>query len=262
MRLVDSHCHVQHDAFDADREEVLARALDVLDWLVVIGDTVEMSRCAVELARDRIFATVAMHPHHADQTDAAALEAIRELAVRPSVVALGEIGLDYHYTFSTEEHQRAALQNQLELAVALDLPVVFHCREAERDFIPLVEPFRGRLAGAVMHCFGGGAAFARQCLDWGFHVSFAGNVTFPKAETLREAARVVPMDRLLVETDSPYLAPQPVRGKRCEPAHVLHTARFLAELKGVDFETFVERTTENAARFYRLNQRDSAGPNA
>jgi TatD DNase family protein len=254
MGLVDSHCHVQHDAFDEDREEVIARSLDALDWFVIIGDDIAMSQRAADMARERVYATVAMHPHHADQTDAAALSAIRELAVRPGVVAIGEIGLDYHYMLSTDANQRTALERQLEIAVELEMPVVFHCREAEEDFLRVVEPFHRQLVGAVMHCFGGDAAFAQRCLDWGFHVSFAGNVTFPKAPTLRDAAKIVPLERLLVETDSPYLAPQPVRGKRCEPLFVQHTARFLADLKGVSLEAFAEATTRNAERFYRIRR--------
>jgi TatD DNase family protein len=256
MALVDPHCHLQMDAFDADRDEVIARALGALDWLITIGDTLESSRRGLELAaaHDRVYATVGIHPHHGDDASADALAAIEDLAASPNVVAIGEIGLDYHYNFSKPANQRAALERQLELAIRVGLPVVFHCREAEEDFAAIVAPFADRLNGAVMHCFGGDAAFARQSLDWGFYVSFAGNVTFPKAEPLRAAARVVPLERLMVETDSPYLAPQPVRGRRCEPLFVTHTAQFLANVKGVSLEELSAATTANAARLFRISR--------
>ena len=252
MRLLDSHCHIQHDAFDADREEVIARTLEALEGLVVIGDSVEASRSGVALCRDRIAATVGIHPHHADQATPGELSSIEELALDPGVAAIGEIGLDYHYNYSSPAHQRAAFQSQLEMAIRLKRPVVIHCREAEPDAIAIIEPVHKELVGGVMHCFGGDAAFAERVLTWGFHISFAGNVTYPKAHSLRDAARIVPLDRLLVETDSPYLAPQPVRGKRCEPLHVRHTALFLADLKGTPFEDLARCTTENARRVYAL----------
>ena len=250
-RLVDSHCHLQDSAFDLDRDEILRQALDALAWLVVVGSDVETSRAAVGLSRERVWACVGIHPHHASQADASSFDALRDLAREPRVAALGEIGLDYHYDFSPRDHQRAALAAQLEMAVDLELPVVIHCREAQEDLIALVEPIHRRLVGGVMHCFGGDAAFAERCLSWGFHVSFAGNLTYPKAENLRAAASVVPLERLLVETDSPYLPPQPVRGKRrCEPVDVRHTALLLATLKKVPPEELARSTTRNARRLF------------
>ncbi len=246
MALVDAHCHVQGAAFDDDREAVVGRALETLEWIVVAGDELETSRAAVALARDRVYATVGIHPHHAEAVDASALADIRELAGEPRVVAIGEVGLDYYYEHVPRERQQAAFRAQLDLASELALPVVIHCRDAYEAITPILEACHRRLAGGVMHCFSGDAAFAKRCLTWGFHISFAGNVTFPKATPLREAALAVPMDRLLVETDSPYLAPQPVRGKRCEPIYVQHTARLLADLKGVPFDNFARQTTENA----------------
>lgn len=268
-RFVDTHCHLQLDAFDADRQDVLARALDQLDWLVVIGDNGLTSHAAADMAAGtagaghatagaeqstagRVFAAAGIHPHNAAKADDAELEAVRRLLGEPRVVAMGEIGLDYHYEFSPRAVQRDVLQMQLELAVEMGVPVIFHCREAEDDFIDLVGPFAAKLRAGVMHCFGGDAPFARICLDRGFYVSFAGNVTFPKATVLQEAAAAVPLDRLLVETDSPYLAPQPVRAKRCEPLHVLHTARYLADLKKVDLETLAEITSANASRVFSI----------
>ena len=248
--LVDTHCHLQLERFDADRESVLTRALETLAWVVVVGDDLDSSRAAIEMCAERVYATAGVHPHHASGVTDETIDAVAALADRPGVVAIGEIGLDYHYDLSPRDRQCAAFERQLALAARLERPVVIHCREAEDDVVAIVEPLLRGLQGGVMHCFGGDAAFAERCLGWGFHVSFAGNVTFPKAKTLREAAQVVPMDRLLVETDSPYLAPQPVRGKRCEPVHVAHTAAFLADLKGVSLDEFARRTGENAARVF------------
>jgi TatD DNase family protein len=252
MTLVDTHCHLHHPAFDTDREMVLDRALHALEWLVVIGDDVPTSQAGVAFARERVYATVGIHPHSADHADAQALDAIRELATQPRVVAIGEIGLDYHYHFSSKENQRTALERQLTMAAELQRPVVIHCRDAEVDVAAAIDPLHGSLVGGVMHCFGGTPAFAERCLSWGFHVSFAGNVTFPKATALQDAARMAPMDRLLVETDSPYLAPQPVRGKRCEPAHVRHTARFLAGLKHLPENELASQTSANARRLFGI----------
>jgi TatD DNase family protein len=252
--LADTHCHLQDSAFDADRDEVLARALDALAFIAVIGDDLETSRRAVELRGRDVYAVVGLHPYHAADVNDAALDALRELARQEGVVALGEIGLDYYNMVAEEPVQRAAFRRQLELAAELRLPVVIHNRNADDDTGALLEEFAPSLPGGIMHCFGSDAAFAERAVSWGFHVSFAGNVTYPKAAPLREAAAVVPLDRLLVETDSPYLAPQPVRGKRCEPAHVRHTAEALAKLKGVGFEDFARQTTRNARRLFALSE--------
>lgn len=256
-RFVDSHCHLQHEAFNHDRQDVLARALDQLAWLVVVGDDAHASLSAADVVAEpatagRVFAIVGIHPHNASRTDDDQIQTVRQLLAEPRVVALGEIGLDYHYEFSPRDVQRDVLRAQLDMAIEMRVPVVFHCREAEHDFIELVKPVARRLRAGVMHCFGGDARFALECLEWGFYISFAGNVTFPKAKVLQETAAVVPLDRLLVETDSPFLAPQPVRGQRCEPLHVLHTARFLAALKNVDLETLAKVTSENARRAFSI----------
>lgn len=258
MPLVDTHCHLQHAAFDQDREGTIDAALSVLDWIVVIGDDVASSREAVALSRPRVYATAGIHPHHAINATPEALGAIRTLAGERSVVALGEIGLDYYYDFSPREAQRTAFQQQLAIAAETGLPVVIHCRDAYEDVSASVQPVHRDLAGGVMHCFSGNPGFAEQCLSWGFYISFAGNVTFPKAVPLREAAKIVPLDRLLVETDSPYLAPQPVRGKRCEPTHVVHTAKTLAEIKGVSLEDLAAATTRNASRLFRRTEPPSS----
>ena len=253
MPLVDSHCHLQDSAFDADRTEILARALETLEWLVVIGDDLPTSRAAADLTQPRVYASVGIHPYHADAVDAQALEALRELAQSPYVIAVGEIGLDYFKHNDTPRGvQQTAFQQQLDLAASLELPVVIHNRDSDEDLSAILDTHHERLPGGVMHCFAGSTAFVERVLAWGFYISFAGNVTFPKAEQLRIAAQAVPLDRLLVETDAPYLAPQPVRGKRCEPVFVQHTAETLAEVRGIDFETLSAATAENAARLFGL----------
>lgn len=250
MGLVDSHCHLQHAAFNGDREEVLQRSLEVLDWLIIIGDDTQSSREAAALCRPRVYAAVGIHPHNAAKAGPADFEQIRQLLNAPGVVALGEVGLDYHYEFSPRSVQREVFRRQLDAAIEAGVPTVIHCREAEDDLLADIEPCAGSIKTVVMHCFGGNADFADACVALGFYVSFAGNVTFPKATTLRDAAVRVPHDRLLVETDSPYLSPQPVRGKRCEPLYVEYTARCLADLLGMPFDEFASMTTHNAARAF------------
>lgn len=259
MPLVDSHCHLQDSAFDADRGELLSRSLEALDWLVVIGDDLPTSRAAVDLTQPGVYASVGIHPYHAATVDAPALQDLRELARSPHVVAIGEIGLDYFkHNDTPRDVQQSAFQQQLELAASLELPVVIHNRESEEDLAAIVDAHHARLPGGVMHCFAGSTAFVERALSWGFYISFAGNVTFPKAEELRAAAKAVPLERLLIETDAPYLAPQAVRGKRCEPAFVRYTAEHLAELKGVALETFCATTAENAARLFSVSaERDA-----
>lgn len=253
MPLVDSHCHLQDPKFDDDREAVLARALEALDWLVVIGDDVPTSEAAVALTGPRVYATVGVHPYHAGSVDDATVERLRSLASRDGVVGIGEIGLDYfQYNETPRDVQASGFRRQLDLAVELGLPVVIHNRESTEDLCGILDEYARALAGGVLHCFAGDEAFVERGVSWGFYISFAGNVTYPKAEALRVAARAVPLERLLVETDAPYLAPQAVRGKRCEPAFVQYTADFLAELKGVAPEELRRVTAENAGRLFRV----------
>ena len=254
MPLVDSHCHLQDSAFDADRGELLSRALEALDWLVVIGDDLPTSRAAVDLTQPGVYASVGIHPYHAATVDAPALQDLRELARSPHVVAIGEIGLDYFkHNDTPRDVQQSAFQQQLELAASLELPVVIHNRDSDEDLAAIVHPHHARLPGAVMHFFAGSTASRRASPRCALSVALAAGVTFPKAEELRAAARAVPLERLLIETDAPYLAPQPVRGKRCEPAFVRYTAEHLAELKGVALETLCASTAENAARLFSVS---------
>lgn len=252
MPLVDTHIHLTDARFDEDREEVIARALDVLDWFVLIGENIENAEAVMRLVRERIYAVVGMHPYHSADLDDAAEAKLREWAQNPRVVALGEMGLDYYNEFAPRAVQQPAFERQLALAAELDMPIAIHNREADADCHAMLKPWMDQLPGVIMHCFGSDADWARRFVNLGCYVSFAGNITFKKAQPLRDAAAVVPLDRLLIETDGPYLAPVPMRGKRCEPHFVQYTAAALAEVKGVSPEALGEHTTRNARAVYRV----------
>lgn len=260
--LVDTHAHVQVHQFDTDREQVIANAFaDGVDRMVVPGIDVESSRRAIAAASahaGRLFAGVGTHPHDAATLTEAALAEQRVLAAAPGVVAIGEIGLDYYRDLSPRDVQRAALLAQLALARDLDLPVILHNRESHVDMIAHLQ-MAARGAGAplrgVFHCFIGDQAMARDALDLGFYLSFAGPVTYPRNTELAEVAAWAPADRILVETDCPYLAPVPFRGKRNEPRHVALVARRIAELRGMSLETLAQQTTTNAETLFALPPR-------
>ena len=243
MRLVDSHCHINDQQFDQDREAVIARALEAgVECMMVID--------APEFAEPHPFlcATIGIHPHEAAKATEETFARLRSLSAHPKVRAVGEIGLDYHYDFSPRDVQMRVFRRQMEMAAECGLPIVIHTREAWDDTLAAVKNAGGLPHGGIMHCFTGDAAQARQALDMGFHLAFGGVLTFPKAEALREAARVTPEDRLLIETDCPYLAPVPHRGKRNEPAFVAQTARRLAEVRSTAIEEIAEVTTRNFER--------------
>jgi TatD DNase family protein len=251
VKLIDSHCHLDDKQFDPDRAEVIARAREAgVERMMAIGtgDGPPDLEAAVRLARqhDFIYATVGVHPHDAAKATPETFAALGALARESKVLAIGEIGLDYHYDFSPRVVQHEVFVEQLKLAATAGKPVVIHTREAWEDTLALL---REHASGAgIIHCFSGGPEEARQALDLGFYLSFGGVVTFPKAEALRDAARIAPEDRLLVETDAPYLAPVPKRGKRNEPAFMVETARRLGEVRGVAPERIAEITTANFER--------------
>ena len=259
--FVDSHAHIDGEEFDVDRGEVVARAraAGVAAILNVgTGDPRSGSlERAVRVAEryEGVYAAAGVHPHDARLFDDAVGERLRELLAGSSrAVAWGEIGLDYHYDHSPRDVQREVFSRQLRLARATKLPVIIHSREADEDTVEiLAREWAGAERGGVMHCFGGGRWMAERALELGFYISFAGNVTFKKAEPLREVARAVPPERLLVETDCPYLAPVPHRGRRNEPAYVADTARFVAELRGTSTEELGRTTTDNFQRFFNLS---------
>jgi TatD DNase family protein len=255
VKLVDSHCHLDDEKFAADFDAVVerARAAGVERMMAIgTGNGPPDLEVAVRLAAERecFYATVGVHPHDASKATAESFDRLRELAANPKVLAIGEIGLDYHYDFSPRDVQQQVFREQLRLAKSAGKPVVIHTREAWSDTLRLID--EGKPAAVIMHCFTGGAEDARQCVERGFYLSFGGVLTFPKAENVREAARLVPADRLLVETDAPYLAPVPHRGKRNEPAFLVDTVRRLAEVRGVAFEEIASLTTSNFERLFEL----------
>jgi TatD DNase family protein len=251
VKLVDSHCHLDDKQFDPDRAEVIERAREAgVERMMTIGtgNGPPDLEAALRLARKHsfIYATVGVHPHDAAKATPETFAAMEALAAETKVLALGEIGLDYHYDFSPRDVQHNVLVEQLKLAARAGKPIVIHTREAWDDTLLLL---REHWSGVgIIHCFSGGPAEARQALDLGFYLSFGGVLTFPKADALREAARLAPEDRLLIETDAPYLAPVPKRGKRNEPAFMVETARRLAEVRGVAPEHIAEVTTANFER--------------
>jgi len=255
MTLVDSHCHLDDRQFDPDREVVIQRALSAgvrLILAVGTGDGPPDLEAGIRLAEaySFIYATVGVHPHDASKASQETFAQLRELVNHPKVVAIGEIGLDYHYNFSPPGRQQEVFRQQLRLAADAGKPVVIHTREAWADTIRLLREELGqRERNGILHCFSGGLEEMQQGLELGFWISFAGVVTFPKAERTRQCARAVPLDRLLVETDAPYLAPVPHRGKRNEPAFVVETARCIAGLRQMSLEELAQATTRN---FYRL----------
>jgi len=251
MPLVDTHCHLDSGQFDADRDAVIERALAAgIERMMAIGtgEGPPDLEVAIRLADAHpfIYATIGVHPHDASKATEETFARLRELAAHPKMLAIGEIGLDYHYDFSPRDVQREVFERQLDLAREAGKPIVIHTREAWEDTLDVLRAhWRGE---GVMHCFTGDARQAREALDLGFYLSFGGVLTFPKAEALREAARIAPEDRILVETDCPYLAPVPHRGKRNEPAFVAETARRLAEVRGCTVDAIAETTTRNFER--------------
>jgi len=261
--VIDSHCHLDMDAFDPDRAQVLQRAAAAgVTAMVTIGagGPLEANHRAVALAaaHDRVYATVGIHPHEAASATDEVVAVIDALAQAPKVVGIGETGLDYYYDNSPRPQQRAAFTRFIALARRRQLPVVVHLRDADADALDILRSEGAREVGGVIHCFSGDAASARAFLDEGLHISFSGIVTFKNAEALREAARIVPADRLLIETDAPFLAPIPYRGKRNEPALVTRTAAVLAEVRGEPLEVVAENTRRNTERLFRLREAGSS----
>lgn len=268
--FVDSHAHLDGKQFDADREQVVARAREAgVQTMVAIGngDGPPVLDAGVRLAEpyDFVYATIGIHPHEARLADEAAYQEMERLARHPKVIAWGEIGLDYFYDHSPRDVQKEVFTRQMELAAAAKLPIVIHCRPSDgsdnawEDCLGMIqEEWAPKGIGGVLHCFTGNRAQAKRALEMGFLISFAGNVTFPKAQPIRDAALEVPLDRMLIETDSPYLAPVPHRGQRNEPAFVKETARKLGELRGLSMEEMGERTARNFYKFFKLAEMDES----
>ncbi|MFM9904245.1 MAG: TatD family hydrolase [Pyrinomonadaceae bacterium] len=269
MIFIDSHCHIDGEQFDADRDEVVQRARDAgVAAMLNIGtgdpNTDDFRRAVAVAERyEGVYAAVGVHPHDAKLYDDKAEDHLIDLAKSEKVIAWGEIGLDYYYDHSPRDLQRDVFRRQIRTARGLNLPILIHSRDADDETVEILteetengkrktENGRDEFPGGIMHCFGGTPEMAEALIEIGFLISFAGNVTFKKAENLRDAARAVPLDRLLIETDCPFLTPVPFRGKRNEPSFVVHTAKFLADLYGVDLETVAEHTTRNFLDFFNL----------
>ena len=262
--FVDSHAHLDGKQFDSDREQVIARAREAgVQTMVAIGngDGPPHLDAGIRLADKYpfMYATVGIHPHEARLADESAYHTMEQLARHAKVIAWGEIGLDYHYDHSPRDTQKQVFIRQMELAAAAKLPIVIHCRPSDgsdnawEDCLGLIQnQWAPNGLGGILHCFTGNCAQAKRALDIGFMISFSGNVTFPKAQQIRDAALEVPLDRMLIETDCPYLAPVPYRGKRNEPAFVRETARKLAEVRGSSMEDVGDQTARNFYNFFKL----------
>ena len=254
--LIDSHAHLDDLRYDTDRDNVLQRAEAAgIEAIVTIGCDLATSQAAVALAQahPNIFATIGVHPHEAKEIEEGWYESFRSLARHQKVVAYGEIGLDYHYDHSPREIQRQRFREQIHLARELALPLVIHTREAQEDTVMILRDEGAVDVGGVFHCFSGDAWIAKDALDLGFYLSFSGVLTFKNATILRDIAKTVPLDRLMVETDCPYLAPVPYRGKRNEPAYVQYVAEILAEIRGNgSVESIARATVENTKRVFRI----------
>jgi TatD DNase family protein len=256
MELIDTHCHLTFEQYAGDIEAVLerSRAAGVTGWVTIGTDTQE-NRKAVELAGrfENMYATVGIHPHYAKDVTADDFAELKRLAQNQKVVAIGETGLDFHHNFSKQTDQKRVFAEQLEIARQTNLPVVVHSREAFDDTIEILEQFGSDVKRVVFHCFGGSAEQARIVIEKGFYISFTGAVTFRNSENIRAAAGVVPPGRLMVETDCPYMSPEPMRKQKInEPALMIHTARFLAQLKEMDLAEFAESVTAVSRNFFDL----------
>jgi TatD DNase family protein len=265
--FVDSHAHLEMEQFDADRAAMLQRARDEgIRTILAIGSGTGPGSldCAIRLAdqHEFIYATIGIHPHEAKLASDADFRELAQLATRPKVIAWGEVGLDYFYDHSPRDVQQQVFLRQLQLAQTAKLPVVIHCRpsdhseDAWQDCLALLhEHWAQSGLGGILHCFTGTWTHAQEAINMGFMISFAGNVTFPKAQQIREAAKQVPLDRMLIETDSPFLAPVPHRGKRNEPSFVREVARQLGELRGLSAEDVGLQTAKNFYRFFSLHEK-------
>jgi TatD DNase family protein len=252
--LIDSHAHLEMKEFDSDREEVIRRAgREGVDFIVTVGTNLKLSLQAAALADkyENIYATVGVHPHDVAKTDKNTLDALKGLVqTRKKIVAYGEIGLDYFRNLSPQEKQLEAFGQQLELAQELGLPVIIHDREAHQQSLETVRASGVRRG--VFHCFSGDYEMAKKCIDLGFYISIPGVVTFDKSKTLQEVAQRVPLSSLLLETDAPYLAPVPHRGKRNEPSFIVHTANKVAQIKNISWEEVARETSANAVNLFGI----------
>ncbi|MDO8603249.1 MAG: TatD family hydrolase [Candidatus Omnitrophota bacterium] len=254
--LIDTHCHLDFKDFNDDRPVVLKRARDGGVGIIInVGSSLEGTARSVEIANenDFIYAAVGIHPHEADSVSEKDFKLFSGFLDKPKVVAIGEIGLDYYKNISSRENQKKLFTRLLETAKGAGLPLIIHNRDSHQDMIDILKDVMGSSVSGAMHCFSGDENFLKICLDMGFFISFTCNITYKNANKLKETVRLVPMDRLLIETDAPFLAPQDFRGKRNEPVHVKYVAEEVAKIKGISFEKVAGVTTENARRLFKIN---------
>lgn len=252
---IDSHAHLDFPDYDSDRELVVQRAKDAgVERIITIGTSLDTSLKAVRIAErfPEVFAAVGIHPHDAKSAADETFEIIKRLAAGKKVVAIGETGLDFFKEYSRRDEQEAVFRRHVTLAKEVKLPLIIHDRDAHDAVLKILQDENAQEAGGVFHCFAGDYAFAGKCLDSGFYISFTGVITFPKAESLREVARKVPLDRFLIETDSPFLSPVPYRGKRNEPAHVTYVAKVIADIRKAPIEEIARCAKENTEALFRL----------
>ncbi|MDD5079675.1 MAG: TatD family hydrolase [Candidatus Omnitrophica bacterium] len=255
--LIDTHCHLDFPEYDSDRDAVIQRAKDNnLEYVINVGSDVQNSRRAVLLSRkyDMIFAAVGCHPHDADGFNEQAYNDLEELSRDNKVVAIGEIGLDYYRNLSSVDNQKNVFVRLIRLAAIRKLPLVIHSRQAPEDTLAILR--QEQVKEAIIHCFSGDADFMRQCLDLGYYLSFTCNITYKKAENLRQLLKIAPLDRICLETDAPYLSPEGYRGKRNEPWFVKMAAEEIARVRGISFEEVCRATTENAKKFFNLKSQE------
>lgn len=253
--LIDTHAHLQWPAFDKDREEVIERAFATgLSAIVNVGYDLNASRQAVQIANNHknIYVVVGIHPHNAKTMTASVLDSLRELAQNTKVVAIGEIGLDYHRDLSPRARQKEAFEQQILLAKELDLPIVVHDREAHNDVLEVIRSF-GKDVNGVLHCFSGDLDMAKKVIELDYSISIAGPVTFPNARILHQLVQHVPDESIVLETDCPFLTPQSRRGERNEPMYVLETAKRVAELKGMQLDELDKLTSQNSKRMFQID---------
>ena len=254
--MIDTHCHLDFKDFDKDRDDVIGRALKAgVANMINVGSSVEGSRRSVELANryDMVYATVGVHPHDARSVTDTVMSDIKALAKNKKVVGIGEVGLDYYRNLSPREQQISAFEKFIHMALDIDLPIVLHIREAEEDAIKVISSIKNSGLRGVVHCFSGSSEFMKRCLDLGLHISFTANLTFKKADDLRIVARDISVERLLLETDAPFLAPQAMRGQRNEPACITHLVGEWSRLLDLSKEDISRITTHNANLLFKLN---------
>lgn len=254
MMLIDAHAHLDDEAFDADRDEVIRKIEEAEMMVVNAGSDIKTSEFSVELSRkyDFIYACIGIHPHEAAKAPEDYLETLRQMAKYEKVVAIGEIGLDYYYHFCDKDTQKKVFAEQLALAKELDLAVVVHDREAHQDTLKILQ--ESGIKKGLMHCYSGSLEMAEEFMEMGFYFSFGGTITFKNAKRPKEVASKLPLDRILLETDCPYLTPEPYRGKRNDPAKVEIIARVLSDLRGISKEEVERTTTSNAQQLFKFTK--------